>query len=349
VAIARQQLNCRSQEPRRYLLRRNSRQPPSSTLTLIVFVEAKAWAVQAAETYAALADSYGKARAQAIGGAAALDIAVTVKRSTANDAAQQASAILEAARAQLNAASAFHATRGEFYEQAWAQNNIGLAFYYEGRFDEAIQAYKKALPLYERLHERTPQAQTLQNLALVEYALGRASDSLPHFRRALKLIGRDENPKLVCAILSNSALANLDSGNEDMALRELAEALALARTIQEPVLQAVDMYLIASAYARLGDQTRALDFYRQALALFNTTPNTRFQTGTLRAMANILRQQGHAEEALKMDREALSLEATLGARPRIAVQIAKDLIELGRSKEAADTLETVLNHERCER
>src|SRR6202011_4945612 len=31
------------------------------------FVEAKAWAQKAAETYASLGDSYGKARAQAIG------------------------------------------------------------------------------------------------------------------------------------------------------------------------------------------------------------------------------------------------------------------------------------------
>ena len=307
------------------------------------FVEAKAWAGRAVQTYAALGDSYGKARAQAMGAAAALDIAVTVKRSTASDAAQQATAILEDARAQLNAASTYHAGRREFYEQAWAQNNIGLAFYYEGRYDEAIQAYKKALPLYERLHERTPQAQTLQNLALVEYDLGRASDSLPHFRRALQLIRRDDNPKLVSAILSNSALAHQDSGNEDMALRELSESLALARTIQETVLQSVDMFHIASVYAKLGDQTRALDFYGQALAFFNTTPNTRFRIASLGSMANILRQQGRAEEALKMDREALSLTATPRARPRISVQIAKDLIELGRFKEAADILETVLN------
>jgi CHAT domain-containing protein len=307
------------------------------------FEEAKDWAVQAAETYAALGDSYGKARAQAIGGAAAIDIAVTVRRSAAADAAQQTIAILEDARAQLSAASAFHASRGQIYEQAWAQNNIGIAFYFEGRYDEAIQAYQKALSFYERLHERTPQAQTLQNLAVVQYELGRASDSLPHFRQALKLIGRDDNPKLVAAILLNSALAHQDSGNEDMALRELAESLALARTIQDTALQAIDIHHIASVYAKLGDQTRALDFYRRALALFDITPNTRFRTGSLRAIANILRQQGRAEEALKMDREALSLTTTLAARPRIAVQIAKDLIELGRFKEAADTLETVLN------
>jgi len=307
------------------------------------FMEAKAWAARAALTYASLGDEYGKARAQSIEGAAAVDLAVTVKRSGTSDAAKQASAMLSDARDQLDAVSAFHARRREFYDQAWAQNNIGIAFYYEGRYDEAIRAYQKSLPLYARLHERTGQAQVLQNVALVEYELGRMSVSIPHFSQALNLITRDENPQLFAAALGNSALANWASGNEDLALRQYGESLALARTIQDTTRQSADLHNIASVYATLGDQMRALDFYRQALALFTTSQNARGQTAALRAMANILRQQGHAEEALKMDREALTLAATAAAKPRITVQIAKDLIELGRSKEAAETLETVLN------
>jgi CHAT domain-containing protein len=307
------------------------------------FMEAKAWAARAALTYAAVGDEYGRARAQSIEGSAAADLAVTVKRSGSIDAAKQASELLADARTQLAAVSAFYAKRGELYDQAWAQNNIGVAFYYEGRYDEAIRAYRKSLPLYARSHERTGQAQTLQNMALVEYELGRMSESIPHFRQALNLVTREEDPRLFAAVLGNSALANWASGNEDLALHQYGESLALARTIQDTTRQSADLHNIASVYATLGDQTRALDFYRQALALFNTSQNARGQTAALRAMANILRQQGHAEEALKMDREALSLTPNPAVRPRITVQVAKDLIELGRSKEAAQTLDTVLN------
>jgi CHAT domain-containing protein len=307
------------------------------------FVQAKAWAVRAGETYEALGDDYGKARARAIGGAAALDIAVTVKKSGATDAAQQSSTMLAEARAQLDSAAAFHARRREYFDQAWAQNNIGLAFYYEGRYDEAIRAYQKALPLYERLHERTGQAQVLQNEALVEYELGRMSQAIPHFRRALSLIKSDENPKLYVRTLSNSALANWASGNADLALHQLSESLALSRTIQFTTQQSVDLHNIATVYAGLGDQERALEIYRQLLALLDVSKNVRIRTAALRVMANIYRQQGQVETALQMDREALSLAATSASRPKIIVQIAKDLIELGRSKEAAENIDTVLN------
>jgi CHAT domain-containing protein len=307
------------------------------------FMEAKAWAARAALTYAAVGDEYGRARAQSIEGSATADLAVTVKRSGTSDAAKQASAMLADARAELDTVSAFYARRGELYDQAWAQNNIGVTFYYEGRYDEAIRAYRKSLPLYARSHERTGQAQALQNMALVEYELGRMSESIPHFRQALNLVTRKGDPRLFAAVLGNSALANWASGNEDLALHQYGESLALARTIQDTTRESADLHNMALVYATLGDQTRALDLYRQALALFNTAQNARGQTAALRAMANILRQQGHPEEALKMDREALSLTPNPAVRPRITVQVAKDLIELGRSKEAAQTLETVLN------
>ena len=306
------------------------------------FVAAKNWSIQAAQTYASLADDYGKARAQTIDAAASIDVAVTVKRSGPSDAAKQAAAMLGAARDQLDAVSTFHTKRGEFYDSALAYNFVGVSFYYEGRYDEAIRAYKKTLRLYERIHERAGHAQVLQNLAVVEYDLGRMSDASSHFRQALSFISRDENPQLFAATLGNSALANWGGGNEDLALSQYSESLALARKIQDTQQTTADLHNIASVYATLGDQKRALDFYRQALAMLDVSNNARIRTATLRSMANILRQQGRAEEALKMDRDALTLAATSATRPRITVQIAKDLIELGKTQEAAQTLQSVL-------
>lgn len=307
------------------------------------FTEAKHWAVRAAQTYGTLGDSYGKSRAQSIDGSATVDIAMQVKRSATLDAAKQASVMLSSARDELQSVVSFHSKRGEFYDSAWAENNIGLAFYYEGRYDEAIRAYKRSLSLYQKLGERRGQAQVLQNAALVEYELGRVSDSLPHFRQALTLIKRDENPKLYAAVLGNSALANWASGNQDQALNEYGESLAIARAIQDTSQQAVDLHNIASVYATLGDHTRALEYYGQSVALLKDSPNSRGHVASLRAMANIFRQQGHAGDALKMDQQALELASTPSAKTRIGVQMARDFIDLGRLREAAQTIDSVLS------
>lgn len=306
--------------------------------------DAKMWAAEAAHTYQALGDAYGEARAHALEAAALVEIAVSVKSdSTTTESPQHAREMLEVARSTFSSLSDFHAKRGESHDAALALNNIGYAYYFEGRYDEAIRAYQQSLPIYRRDNDRPRQAQVLQNIALVEYELGRLSAAVPHFQQVLKLINRDENPQLLAVVLGNSALANWASGFEDVALRQYADSLVLAETIQDTVEQAVALHGIASVYNNLGDQARALDFYRRALALRNSGLDDRGRTASLRAIANVLRQQGRADEALRLDREALSLASAPSTRERIAVQIARDLGDLGRSEQARNELQTVLS------
>jgi CHAT domain-containing protein len=311
--------------------------------------ESKAWAAEGVHTYHELHDAYGAARAQALEAAALVEIAVSVESdaaatgATRSDGQQRAPQMLEQARVVFTSLAQFHARRAESHDQALALNNIGYAYYFEGRYDEAIRAYQQSLPIYRHTRDRPRQAQVLQNIALVEYELGRLSAAIPHFEQALELINRDEDPQLRAVVLSNNALARWASGYEDVALRLYGDALTLAQTTQDTAEQAVALHGIASVYNNLGDQARASYFYKQALALRSAALDARGRTASLRAIANVSRQQGHAEEALKLDQEALSLASAPTIRQRIAVQIAKDLADLGRTAEAREQLESVLS------
>ncbi len=303
---------------------------------------AQKWAITAEDTYNALHDPYGHARAQALEAAALVEIALSVKSdSTSTDSPQRAAKLLQDARTTFSSLSEFHRKRGEQHDEALALNNIGYADYVEGRYDEAIHAFQQCLPLYHD-NDRARQAQALQNIAVVEHELGRLSSAIPHFRQVLDLLDRNETPRLFAEVLGNSALANWAAGNEDVALSQYSQSLELSRTIEDTDEQAVALHGIASVYNTVGDQTRALDFYRQALALRKAPRDARGRTASLRAIANVLRQQGHADEALKLDREALSLASAPSTRERIAVQIARDLGDLGRPDEASRQLADIL-------
>jgi len=79
-------------------------------------------------------------------------------------------------RDDLDGIAQFHAKRGEKYDEAIALNDIGVAFYQEGRFDDALRLFRRTVPLYSALQEKPRQALVLQNIAAVEYELGRLSD-----------------------------------------------------------------------------------------------------------------------------------------------------------------------------
>ena len=298
------------------------------------------WALSAAATFTALHDDYGRARATALEAAALLEIAVSSGSSSTITAGPART--LEQARALLRSVADYHHGQQQRYDEALALNNIGISYYFEGRYEEAIGAYQQSVPLYEGLGERPRLAQALQNIALAEYELGRIPQAAAHYARVLELIRRDDNPTLYAVVLNNSALTDWAGGREDLALRQYAQSLALAKSIQDAYEQAVALHGIASVYNTLGDQSRALAFYQEALALRSSSLDARGRTASLRAIANLLRQQGEPAEALRMDREAFDLASAPTAKMRISVQMARDLADLGRTEQALRQIDSVL-------
>ena len=137
------------------------------------------WAEKAAATFSKTGDRYKRARAQAILAAAWMELA------TKSTTAQQNPGIPKEARERLNAARAllsllakFHSLRNEPYDQALQINNIGLAYYYESRFEAAMPYLARAMHAYNALADRTHEGLALQNLALCDWGMGHLSDAL---------------------------------------------------------------------------------------------------------------------------------------------------------------------------
>jgi CHAT domain-containing protein len=302
------------------------------------------WANRAARTFAAAGDLYAQARAQVVEASALIEIAVSPQDAAPTGAvASTAPQQLARARALLAEAAAFHARRGASFEQASAENYIGIAFYYEGRNSDAIRAYRRALALYEARGESTRQAQVLQNIAVAEYELGHFDVAIDRYSQVLRLIKPEDWPVATLITLNNSALANWASGNLDAALREYGRARAMARVSQQPIEEASSLQGIGSVYQSLGNGDLALDYYNQALPLLSASVDGRARSALLRSMANLMRERGRADLALDMDREALSLASSPATVARIRVQIANDLAALGKPNEALQEVDSVLN------
>jgi CHAT domain-containing protein/predicted negative regulator of RcsB-dependent stress response len=321
------------------LLAQSQHSTAAAALQRREWTTAEAWARKAANSYAGVSDAYGRSRAQALQAEALMEIAWSPSSST------NVAGTLDEARALLTALAAFHAQRGERFDQALALNNIGVSYYQQNRHDEAVRAYMRALPVYEALGNRLRQAQVLQNIAVTESALGRMSDAIGRYARVLELINPRDEPKPYAIVLQNSAHANRVVGNIDTALRQFGEALEIFRALQEETWQGQCLNGMGGVYAAMGDRDLALDFYRQALALRRASKDARGASSSMSAVANILRDQGKAAEALVLHEEALTLASSVPTAARLRVQVALDLEALGRREEAHQQIDAVLRRE----
>src|SRR5262249_10857719 len=83
----------------------------------------------ASRSYARTKDVYGKARVDAIDAAALMEEALAYgSAETGQEATRRTGVALQQARAMLTSLVSFHAGRGETFDQALAQDGIGLDF-----------------------------------------------------------------------------------------------------------------------------------------------------------------------------------------------------------------------------
>jgi CHAT domain-containing protein len=302
---------------------------------------ARTWASAAADTYRQTNDLYGKARADSVDAAALMEVALSY-RSSPDKRPLATRQGLRQARVVLSSLVAFHARNGQPFEQGLAQNNIGLAYYYEGLNDRAIPAYQAALALFQQLRETRWIQIALQNIALTEWELGRITESITQYEQVLAMMDSGTDPIVRSSVLNNAGAAYWVIGRFDWALKQFVEALNLERQSQNSREQARSLHGMGRVYEALGESSLALDFYRQGLALLTPQLDPRGRASALRATANLLRQQDHADEALVLDQEALGLASTAPTHAQIQIQRARDLVALGRPAEALNDLDAVI-------
>jgi tetratricopeptide (TPR) repeat protein len=227
----------------------------------------------------------------------------------------------------------FHEHRRERFDQALALNNSGLADYYAGHVDSAIETYRGVLPIYTRLGEKSREAVARQNIAVTEFDLGRFSAAKRDFARALSFMS-EPTSSLRGQILNNEALAEMASGDLDAALEHHGAALTILTSLQLDREEARALHGIGTVYYAAGDKTQALEYFSRALALRDAARDPRGRMASLRAKASVLSDSNRHAEALAAREEALALAVAPSTRVRIETQLAKDLESVGRVAEA---------------
>ena len=167
--------------------------------------------------------------------------------------------------------------------EAGAQNDLGLALAQLGRLPEAVTAYETALRL------RPNFAEAHNNLGLALSDLNRPAEALPHLERAVRL-----KPQLDAAHF-NLGIALLHLGRPDEAAVRFREAIQINPRY-------------AAAHTNLGNALFQLGRPTEAIGEFETA--TRLDPQDVKAQFNlamVLSQVGRNQEAITHFQEVLRL------------------------------------------
>jgi tetratricopeptide (TPR) repeat protein len=171
--------------------------------------------------------------------------------------------------------------------KAWiAYNELGFALKQQGRLEEAIPQFSKALQI------RPNDEAAHNNLGLALYEQGRVDEAVAHYSRALQI-----NPDYAKAH-NNLGIVLARQGRLDEAIGHYSKALRMERDFPDYVAA---HYNLGVALALKGRQKQAMHYFSKAVKLKPEFAEAHYNLGA------VLASQGSLEEAIDHFSEALRI------------------------------------------
>jgi DNA-binding SARP family transcriptional activator/tetratricopeptide (TPR) repeat protein len=216
---------------------------------------------------------------------------------------------------------------GDEFGEGAILTSLGIAYFDQRRFDDAIDCLRRALPIWRAIGFPQAEAVTLDPLGASYRDTGQLSEALDCLHRALQ-IWRDVGDRWGEGI----TLHNLGDTYRD--LRRLSEAINHLQQSQSVRKQIGDHWGLAwtlhdlgSAYADLRRYDDAIDCYQQAVSIRCQIDDRHGEARTLRRLGDVYRNIGRPEMAFDLWKQAQTIFEDLGDHPRTA-QIRASLDDL---------------------
>jgi tetratricopeptide (TPR) repeat protein len=202
---------------------------------------------------------------------------------------------------------------------AQALYQIGLSYYYQERFAEALDHFQQAQPIYREIADRRGEINSMLMFGTVQSRQGSHMAARAMLNEALELCRATGWRHGETFILGNLANSYFDLGDYDTTRQLHEAALALSREVGDREGEAASLSTLALVAHHLGDPVRALALYRQAWQIQRAIGDRRGEGYTLTGMGHALADADDLEQAATVFSAALVLRRELEPDSPLAV------------------------------
>jgi class 3 adenylate cyclase len=197
------------------------------------------------------------------------------------------------------------------YDQgkALSLKNIGLGYYYQGKYLETLDYWTQSLAIYESLKDETGIANLQNNIGAVYADQGDDARALDYGLRSLKISEKlGDKLRILSALNTVASIYYAKKATWDTALNYLLRALPLAEELGNPDVIGGISENIGEIYYDKKDDAKAMEYYKKAIDVLGNTTNAPF---AYNGVGKIYRRTGNTAEALKYHQTALAISEKL--------------------------------------
>ncbi len=208
--------------------------------------------------------------------------------------------------------------------KAYAEKNIGMAYYYQGDYIQVLDHWTNSLNIFEILEDPQGISNMANNLGAVYYSQGSNSKAIDYYLRSLSIAEKIQDTLRIASALLNIGGVYGDTPKDyDKALEYFQRIPKYLPALNEP--QITTSYLMGEGeiYLLLGNYKDALKYYEDALPL---TLNTADDTHNLTKLGIVEFKMGEKSKAISYLEQAYQIAKENNQQ----LQLVQTLIELGK-------------------
>lgn len=188
---------------------------------------------------------------------------------------------------------------------AQAYKMIGLGYYMQGNYTEAIKNWEPALSLFEQFGDTQLVANMLSNLGSAYYTTGINEEAIEYSLRALKLAEELGDSVRIGTLLNTIGLVYSEQpGTLDMARSHYMRTMEIADAIGYDALVGVSYINLGELYIEKGEYDSALFYFQESLTIL--TSNIDIST-SLTFIGNIYSQKEDYANAIQYYQDGYDL------------------------------------------
>ena len=202
--------------------------------------------------------------------------------------------------------------------RAFALNNIGSSYTYQGNYAKAIESYTQSLEIKEELGNKKGIAHSLNNIGVIYKEQGDYARAIESYTQSLKIEEEVGDKKGIAISLNNIGGIYTNQGDYAKAIDYCTQSLKIEEEIGNKQGIATSLNNIGDIYSHQGDNVKAIDYYSRSLKTEEEIGNKRGIANTLNNFGSIYKEQGDYTKAIDYHNQSLKIKKELGDKKGIS-------------------------------
>lgn len=181
-------------------------------------------------------------------------------------------------------------------------------------YDVALEHLNETRPLLDSVKDKTQAASVLNTLGSTYRLIGNYTEALATYQQALKIYQAANSQEGIAGSQLNMGITYQELGDAESGVEFAQRVLALSEAQQNKPLTASALNNIGSAYYLRGNHSKAMEFFEKSLRLKQELGDDRGVATTLGNIGNIYHRQGNSAQALSYYQKALEIRQRIDDR-----------------------------------